>query len=115
MVPVYLTPAFDSPGRTKTVQTSAEIQRIFIYFLTSIISRPTTTFIHTNSTKSPPEQHGRPSLPLTDPGGLQVPFIEENEFPFAVVDGGFSLRLANLRHLTAPIGVLHAQAEEQGF
>lgn len=30
IVPVYLTPAFDSPGKTKRIQMSSEIQSLFI-------------------------------------------------------------------------------------
>lgn len=28
---------------------------------------------------------------LTQPAGLQLPLVEEEEFSFAVVDGGFSI------------------------
>lgn len=55
------------------------------------------------------------ALRLTGPVSFQVPFIEENKLPFAVVNGGLSIQLADLRDLTAALLVLHRQSNHQGL
>lgn len=49
----------------------------------------------------------------TGPSCLQVPLVKEDELPLAVVDGGLSLHLADLRHLTTAVLVLHLQPEHE--
>lgn len=59
------------------------------------------------------EQAG--ALRLTGPVSFQVPFIEENKLPFAVVNGGLSIQLADLCDFTAALLVLHRQSNHQGL
>lgn len=51
------------------------------------------------------KQEGRTSL--TSPCQLDSPLIEEDKFPFAVVNGGLSIQFAHFCHLASPFLTLH--------
>lgn len=59
------------------------------------------------------KQEGCPSL--TSPRQLDSPLIEEDKFPFAVVNGGLSIQFAHFCHLTRPFLTLHPDRQEESF
>lgn len=59
------------------------------------------------------KQEGRTSL--TSPRQLDSPLIEEDKFPFAVVNGGLSIQFAHFCHLTSPFLTLHPDRQEESF
>lgn len=54
-------------------------------------------------------------ISLTSPRQLDSPLIEEDKFPFAVVNGGLSIQFAHFRHLTCPFLTLHPDRQEESF
>lgn len=49
---------------------------------------------------------------LTGPVSFQVPFIKENEFPFAVVNGSLPFQLVDFCNLAAAFLILHRQSND---
>lgn len=61
-------------------------------------------------TSAPPAR-----LVLTCPVQFDGPLIEEDKFAFPVVNGGLSVKLVHLRHLTPALLIFYSHGQEQRF
>lgn len=50
---------------------------------------------------------------LTQPAESQLPLVEVEELPFAVIDGSFSLQLSDFGQLADTLRSLHLHTEQQ--
>jgi len=50
---------------------------------------------------------------LTQPAGPELPLVEEEELPSAVVDGGLALHLGDLRQLDHALRTLRPDAQQE--